>query len=187
MTASRTAARLLSCFPRSWRARYGEELQALVVDMSDGERVPWRTRADLMRAGGREHLRAAGLQNDGTPDSRVRGGASLALWAWAFFVFAGAIVQKTSEHWQQSLPESHPLVTIAFDVLIGTAALASALVLAGIVVASPSLVRLLRAGGWCRINRSIRTAAMATVTVIAATAGLVLWALRLTAHQRAGA
>lgn len=187
MTPSRTAARLLRCFPRSWRARYGEELQALVVDMSDGRRVPWRTRADLMRAGGREHLRAAGLQNDGTPDSRIRGGASLVLWAWALFVFAGAVVQKTSEHWRQSLPQSHPLATIAFDVLIGTAGLASVLVLAGIVVALPSLVRLLRAGGWCRIHRTVRTAAMATVVVIAATVGLVLWAHSLTAHQRAGA
>jgi hypothetical protein len=178
---------LLCCFPRSWRARYGEELQALVVDMSDGRRVSWRTRGDLVRAGGGERLRAAGLRNDGTPDDRVRGGASLVLWAWALFAFAGAVVQKTSEHWQQALPGSHPLATIAFDVLTATAALASVLVLAGIAATSPSLRRLLREGGWSRIQSGIVTASIATVVVIAATVGLVLWAHRLTAHQRAGA
>jgi hypothetical protein len=187
VSASRTAARLLRCFPRTWRARYGEELQALVVDMSDGRRVSWRTRADLVRAGGREQLRAAGLANDGTPDGQVRGGASLVLWAWAWFVFAGAVVQKTTEHWQSSLPESHPLATIAFDVLIATAALASVLVLAGIALALPSLHRLLRQGGWGHIQRKIRTASIATVILIAATVGLVLWAHGLTARQRSGA
>jgi hypothetical protein len=187
VTASRTAARLLRCFPRTWRARYAEELEALVVDMSDGRRVSWRTRADLVRAGGREQLRAAGLGSDGTPDAQVRGGVSLVLWAWALFVFAGAVVQKTSEHWQSSLPGSHPLATIAFDVLIGTAVLASVLVLAGIAVALPSLRRLLRKGGWSCIHRRIRTASIATVILIAATVGLVLWAHGLTAHQRAGA
>jgi hypothetical protein len=187
VSASRSAARLLRCFPRTWRARYGDELQALVVDMSDGGRVSWRTRADLIRAGAREQLRAAGLHNDGTPDARVRRGASLVLWAWALFVFAGAVVQKTSEHWQQALPGSHPLATIAFDVLIATAAVASVLVLAGIAVASPSLRRLLRDGGWSRIQRGIVTASITTVILIAATVGLVLCAHSLTAHQRAGA
>jgi hypothetical protein len=187
MSASRTAARLLRCFPPTWRARYGDELQALVVDMSDGGRVPWRTRADLVRAAGREQVRAAGLRNDGTPDARIRGGASLVLWAWALFVFAGAVVQKTSEHWQQALPGNHPLATVAFAALIATAALASVLVLAGIAVASPSLRRLLREGGWSRIQRGIVTASIATAVAIAATVGLVLWAHSLTAHQRAGA
>jgi hypothetical protein len=187
VSASRTAAWLLRCFPRSWRARYGEELQALVVDMSDGRRVCWRTRVDLVGAGGRERLRAAGLGSGGTPDTRVRWGASLVLWAWALFVFAGAVVQKTSEHWQSSLSGSHPLATIAFDVLVATAALAGVLVLAGIAVALPSLRHLLANGDWCRVHRGIRTASIATVILIASTAGLVLWAHGLTAHQRAGA
>jgi hypothetical protein len=181
------AAWLLRCFPRAWRARYGEELQALVVDMSDGRKVSWRTRADLVEAGVRERLRAAGLGSDGRPDAQVRGGAGLVLWAWAMFVFAGAVVQKTSEHWQSSVPGSHLLATSAFDVLIATAAVASLLVLVGIAVALPSLRRLLHSDGWYHIHQGIRTASIATLILIAATVGLVLWAHGLSAHQRAGA
>lgn len=187
MSAARTAGRLLRCYPRRWRSRYGEELQALVVDMSDGGRVSWRMRADLACAGLRQRLRAAGVGADGTPDAQARGGAGLVLWAWALFVFAGALVQKTSEHWQQGLPGGHRVASVAFDVLIGVAVLASLLVLAGIALAAPSLLRLLGDGGWPRIRRRIRTAGVATVIVIAATVGLVLRAHGLSAHQRAGA
>jgi hypothetical protein len=36
------ASGLLRLYPAAWRARYGEELQALLVESSAGGRVPWR-------------------------------------------------------------------------------------------------------------------------------------------------
>jgi hypothetical protein len=112
----------------------------------------------------------------------------MVLWAWAVFVIAGAIVRKTSEHWEQALPSGgHALATTAFDALIGAALLASASVLIGIAVATPSLHRLMRAGGWPGIRSRIRAAGVATLVLVAATVGLVLWAHGLDAQQRAGA
>lgn len=188
MNASRTAARLLRCYPAPWRLRYGDELRALIVDMSDGGPVPWRTRADVIRAGGRERLRGLGLSGDGNPDVRVRGGASLVLWAWTLFAFAGAIVQKTSEHWQQAIPSrGHAGPSAAFAALTVVAVAAAVLVLAGIAVALPSLIRLVRDDGWPRIRRQVRIAGAATLILLGATIGVVIWAHGLTGHQRDGA
>lgn len=187
MSAARTAHRLVHAYPGWWRARYGKELEALVVDMSGGRRVSWRTRADVITAGGRERLRRSGVGPERSPEERARGGASLVLWAWALFVFAGAVVQKSSEHWQQALPAGgHQLATVAFDVLIEAAIAVAALVLAGIAVALPSTARLIGGGGWETVRSSVLRAALLTAVVIAALLGLVLWAHGLSGHQRNG-
>ncbi len=144
MNPARTTTRLLRLYPRSWRLRYGDELEALILDMSGPQRVPWRIRADVAVSGGRERLRAAGLGGD-SADARVRGGASLVLWAWALFVVAGTIVQKTSEHWRHALPSgSHTAATVAFGSLIGVAIAAAVIVVAGIALTLPALGRFLR-------------------------------------------
>jgi hypothetical protein len=186
MSAARTTARLLRLYPASWRDRYGDELETLILDMSGSERVPWRVRADVALAGGREQLRGAGLGGD-SPDARVRGGAGLVLWAWALFVLAGMIVQKTSEHWQQALPAGgHITATVAFDSLVGVAIAAAALVLAGIALTLPALGRFLVAGGWAQIRRPVIRAATITAVLIIATIGLVVWAHGLSARDRQG-
>jgi hypothetical protein len=186
MSPARTAARLLRLYPASWRVRYGDELETLILDMSGSERVPWRIRADVAVAGGRERLRAAGLGGD-SPDARVRGGACLVLWAWALFVVAGAIVQKTSEHWQQALPTGgHTAATLAFGSLIGVAIVAAVLVVAGIALTVPALMRFVRAGGWARIRRHVTRAVAITVILVTATIGLVAWAHGLTPRDRQG-
>jgi hypothetical protein len=186
MSPARMAARLLRLYPVSWRVRYGDELETLILDMSGGDRVPWRIRTDVAVAGGRERLRAAGLGGD-SPDARVRGGAGLVLWAWALFVVAGAIVQKTSEHWQQVLPAgSHTTATVAFGGLIGVAIAAAALVVAGIALTLPALRRLVRDGGWAQIRRPVTRAVAITAVFIAATIGLVAWAHGLSPRDRQG-
>jgi hypothetical protein len=186
MSAARTAARLLRLYPANWRARYGDELQTLILDMSGSERVPGRVRADVALAGGRERLRAAGLGGD-SPDARVRGGAGLVLWAWALFVVAGMIVQKTSEHWQQALPAGrHTAATLAFGSLIGVALAAAVLVLAGIAPTLPALRRFLDAGGWVQIRRPVMQAAVISAVFVVATIGLVVWAHGLTPRDRQG-
>jgi hypothetical protein len=175
---------LVRLYPAAWRARYGAELEALIAEASAGGRVPWRTRADVVRAAARE--RAHALLGGSAPD-RVRASASVVLWAWAAFVVAGIGVQKYAEHWQSATPSgSRALPGAAFDALAVTAAVGSALVLGGIAATLPRLLEFLRGGGWPRIRRPV-TAALALATVLVpATIGLVLWAHRLTEAQRNG-
>jgi hypothetical protein len=186
MSAARTAARLMRLYPPSWRARYGEELEALILEMSAGRRVPWRMRADVAGAGGRERLRGLGLGGDGSPRARARGGAALVLWAWALFVLAGAIVQRTSEHWDTAVPGTHALASRAFDGLLGVAVVASVLVLAGIGLSLGALLRFLREGGWLQIRSAVIVAGLMTALLVAATVVLVVWAHGLTPRDRQG-
>jgi len=181
VSASRTSGLLLRLYPLEWRARYGEELEALIVESCGGGRVPWRVRVDVARAGGRERLRAAGLAGDGAPGDQVRDGALVVLCAWALFVVAGAGVQKFSEHWQDATPmASRALPAAAFAGLVIAAVCGSVLVLAGVASAAPSLAAFLRGGGWPAIRRRVVTAAALTGVAIAASVGLVVWAHELT-------
>lgn len=186
MSAARTSARLLRLYPSRWRERYGEELEGLIVEASGGGHVPWRTRLDVAISGVRERKRAASL-GGGSPADRLRGGALLVLCAWALFVVGGMIVGKLSEHWQDAVPAgSGGVAGTAFAVLLGCASLASALVLAGAACAVPAFVRFLRRGGWSQIRASALGSLAVTAVVVAATAGLALWAGGLDAHQREG-
>ncbi len=180
MSIDRTAERLLQWYPARWRQRYGEELAGLLVDMSDGRRLPWRLRADVAAAGARERLRGPRI---GDP----RGGGRMVLWAWAIFVLAGMIVAKTSEHWKLALPKGgHPVASLAFVALTALAAATALLVLAGIALTVPRLVTFLRSGGWPRIRRPILAATALTILLAVSTAGLATWAHGLTSRERNG-
>jgi hypothetical protein len=187
MSADRTGRRLLRLYPPGWRARYGEELEALIVEASGGERVPWRTRADVARAAARERAAAAGLGDGGAPGERVRGGVLLVLCAWALFVAGGLVVQRTSEHWQAVTPAAdRALPSAAFAVLVGAAACGSVLVVAGAALALPSLIAFLRGGGWPQIRSRVIAATVVSEAAVVATVGLVAWASTLSAHERNG-
>ena len=141
---------------------------------ADGRATGWRVRADLLRSAARERLRG-GRRDD--PSPRLRGGASLVLWAWALFVLAGAIVAKTSEHWRSALP-GHPSspANAAFVGLTAVAIAAAVLVAAGIALTLPAASRLLRDGGWRRIRARALIAMTLTIAAVAATIVLVAWA-----------
>ncbi len=176
---------LLALYPAAWRRRYGDELDALIVDMhADGRDTGWRVRIDVVRAAVRERLHSG---RRGEPSRRIRGGASLVLWAWAVFVLAGAIVAKTSEHWQRSW-SGHPASTaeIAFAGLTVAAVTAAVLVAAGIALTLPAATRFLREGGWSRIRLRTLIAVALTVAAVAATVALVAWAHRLSVVDRNG-
>ena len=188
MSGARTRALLLRCYPPAWRARYGEELEALIVESSGGRSMSWRIGLDIALAGGRERLRSSGLTGDAVPPGeRSRAGSLLVLCAWVLFVVAGFAVQKTSEHWQSATPASSQGLPVgAFDALVVAAALGSALVLAGIACVCPSLVAWMRGGGWREIRAVVLRAALVTVPTMAATVALVVWAHRLSSGQRSG-
>jgi hypothetical protein len=171
---------LLALYPAAWRRRYGDELDALILDMdADGRNTGTRMRVDLMRAAARERLRA------GDPSRQVRGGASLVLWAWALFVIGGAILAKTSEHWQQALPGASA-AHVAFSVLKVVAFAGSAAVAAGIAITLPSAWRLLRSGGWARIRARGLLALLLSAGLVAATIAISTWAHGLSSAQRNG-
>jgi hypothetical protein len=187
VSASRTSRLLVRLYPAGWRERYGDELEALIVESSDGRRVPWRVRLDVMRAGARERLRAAKLNGDGTPGDQVRGGVLWVLCAWALFVVGLLGMEKFAEHWRETTPIGDRGVPSAASAVVVSAALvAGALVLMGVGFALPAVTAFLRAGGWAEIRRRLLSAGRLTGVAVAATAALVIWAGDLTPRQRDG-
>jgi hypothetical protein len=188
VSGARTHRLLLRTYPPAWRARYGEELAALMSDTSGQGRVPWRTWLDVALAGTRERLRAAGVAGDALPPSaRSRAGSILVLCAWALFVVGGLAVQRVSEHWQAATPAGDRAVpSAAFTALTVAAAIGTALMLAGAACALPALTAFLRSGGWTALCPRCLRAAWLTAAGAAATTGLVVWAHRLTPSARNG-
>ncbi|MEO9175965.1 MAG: hypothetical protein ABI317_10680, partial [Gaiellales bacterium] len=187
MSSSRSARALLRLYPPAWRARYGAELEELLVQTAGGD-VSARAGLDLVRSAARERLRSAGLAGDGLPPGeRARGGTLLVLWAWIVFVLAGLAVQRRSEHWQTGTPaHDRALPAGAFDALQIGAVIGSAIVLAAIAVALPGLVRLIRAGRWPEIRRWIVLSTSVSAIAIVAFGALVRFAHGLDQQQRNG-
>ena len=188
MSGARTRRWLVRLYPVTWRARYGEELDALIVEASGGGPVPWRMRFDLALAAARQHaheLRTGGAGR--SPHERARAGAVLVLWAWMLFVLAGIGVQKLSEHWQTSVAEAdRTLPAAAFDGLVAGAAIATAIVVVGAALLIPSVIAFGRSGRLVEIRRS--AARSAALTVVAASLAVVVIARahQLTASERNG-
>jgi hypothetical protein len=177
------AGMLLLLYPAAWRRRYGDELDALIVDMqADRGRERWRIRADLIASAIRVRL-----QGPGDAGRRIVSGGSLVLWAWALFVLAGAIVAKTSEHWQRVLPgHAGPAARVAFDGLTVAAIGSAALVAAGITLTLPATGRFLRDGGWPRVRTRALAAVALTAGVVPALVAISAWAHGLTDAERNG-
>jgi hypothetical protein len=179
----------LRWYPRSWRARYGEELVALLDDEYDG-RLPILVQLGLVTGGIRQWIRQSGLAGDSrSAADGVRAGALLVLAAWGAFVIAGAGLAKFSEHFDEALPHSvstHHLADIAFTVLQTVAAVASILVVVGALFAFPALLRYLRAGGWPSLRGHVLRALACSGLTVAVTVPLLEWAHHLTTHQRNG-
>ncbi len=186
MSAARTGARLLRAYPRGWRERYGAELEALIAEANEGGRVSMATRLDVVRAGLGERVRAAGLRPEGSPRQRARAEVLRVLCAWALFAFAGLVVAKFSEHWQGAVHGGGSLARVAFVAILAGAGCGSALVLAGIAIAVPAFLRLLRAGGWGKVRGPLLVSVLVAGALAAATAGLALWSGSLNADQRNG-
>ena len=187
--SARARALLLRCFPPAWRARYGSELELLIVASHEEGAPRWRTAADVPGAGARERMRAWGLAGDGgSAEEEARSGVLLVLGSWALLTLGGAGVQKFSEHWEEITPgPSRALPAGAFEGLVLAGALGSALLATGMLLALPRLAARLRTGGWARLRGPALRTVAASVVLILATAGLAAWAHGLTNAQRNGA
>jgi hypothetical protein len=186
--SERQARLLLWLYPRAWRARYSEELLALLTELREGESTPARMRRDVVRTALAERLRVAGFGAGAPPATRARSGALLVLCAWMLFAVAGARVQKFSEHWQGATSRSaRGVPAVAFHILEAAAAFGGALVLAGVALALPRAVGYIRSGGWPVVRRAVLRASALTAVAIGATAALAVWAQQIDTTQRNGA
>jgi hypothetical protein len=134
MSAERRAARLLRCYPRAWRNRYGDEFAALLLaEFTERPRSVSRT-VDVVCGGLLARVRTAGLA--GPPLERERQlRASLGALAVALAVFAVAGVALWSQltiGWQWSAPASGATRT---GMVLMTAAVGAIVVLALLAVA----------------------------------------------------
>jgi len=179
---------LIRWYPATWRARYGEELTALLHDVHGMSDVPLREKLSLATRGSLERARSSGLLGSGSDKAdQTRAGALLVLWGWALFMVAGAIVQKFSEHWEVITPAIHRSVaTGAFDVIQGAGEIGVVLVLAAAAVSIPGLVRLIGAGEWSEIRTPVLRALLAVGVAGAATLAVVAWAHSLPRHSLNG-
>ncbi len=177
----------LRWYPPSWRARYGNELIALLDDEYGGH-PPALVHFGLVTGGLRQRARQSGLTGDSAPAADgVRAGALLVLAAWTAFVIAGVSFAKFSEHFDEALPHSmgaHRVPDLALTVLQTVAGVASILVVAGALLAVPTFVRYLRADGWSSVRGHFLRALACTGLAVAVTVPLLVWAHHLTPHQR---
>ena len=106
-TAHRRARRLVRCYPRAWRARYGEEFtQLLVDDMAERPRSLTRT-ADVLRGGLLVRLARAGLAGDALAEPREQmrtGLITVGVAATAFLAIGVALWSQLTIGWQWSAP-----------------------------------------------------------------------------------
>ena len=190
MTATRSnRTGLLRWYPKAWRDRYGDELDALLEDHLGGRRPTIGLHLAMARAGLREHGHHTGLLGDARPPAeQVRSGSLLVLVAWAVFVVAGASFVKLSEHFGASVPTGSRAVPFRSFTTVQVAAVTGAVLVAlGALAAVPSLVAFLSHGGWPVVRAPFLRACAGSVVAIAATLGLAGWAHSLSSAQRNGA
>jgi hypothetical protein len=134
MSAERRAARLLRCYPRAWRSRYGDEFAALLLaELTERPRSISRT-LDVVCGGLLARVRTAGLAGPPLEHERQLR-ASLGALAGALAVFAVAGVALWSQltiGWQWSAPASGATRT---GMLLMTASVCAITVLALLAVA----------------------------------------------------
>ena len=180
--------RLLRWYPRAWRERYGEEFLALLDDELAGARAPLTFRVKVALSGLREHGYASGVVGaSASVEARRRGGSLLVLVAWAGMVVGGAALAKSAEHFATAMPvSSRAGAQLAYDVVVAAGVVGTLLVGLGALLAVPTVVRMLRRGGWSRVRPAVSRALAASALGALAMTGLGLWAHRLSALQRNG-
>ncbi len=177
---------LLRWYPARWRARYGDELAAMIDDDLEGRPPTMRYRLSIARSGLNEQMRDAGLVGDsGSPVDRARGGALMVLCAFALFVIPGVAFAKISEHWDESIHQGRRhLPAVSYNLVASLAGACAFAVAVAAVALLPLFMQFLRSGGWPAIRRRVWWAVKCLLTTGAAIGGLAIWAQHLTNHQR---
>ncbi|MGB8196466.1 MAG: hypothetical protein WCF25_05615 [Acidimicrobiales bacterium] len=188
MRAHHDRDRVLRWYPTRWRSRYEEEFLAYLDDRYGQSRLPRSARFSIAFAGVRERGRESGLIGDRVPAATQRKtGALVVLVAWSIMIIGGAVLQKSSEHFNSSLPtHSQFFARLAFDTTAAAGIVGCLFVLAGAAAAIPAFARHLRVATWSGVRRGTTVPVVATAILIAAIGGLSVWAHQLNAAQRNG-
>jgi hypothetical protein len=143
--AERHAGRLLRCYPRAWRERYGEEFAALLMEeWSERPRCARRT-VDVVASGLVARLSGAGMTG-GSLDSAAQARASLAALVCtlaAFLALGVSMWAQLTIGWQWSAPDTTG-TSIAVVIMTGAVIVFAAL---AAVAAAPVVWTVLRALG----------------------------------------
>jgi MFS family permease len=188
MSGTSRFERMIRWYPPSWRARYGEEMVALLEDTHGTGAAPWRERLAIARAGSIERARSAGLLGDSaSPNERVRAGSLLVLCAWAFFMLAGGIFAKFTEQWSAATPRTDRwLPSDGYGAVQWAGIVGVVVVLAAALIVLPAFLRLIRQEGWAAVRTPMIRALLAVAVTTGFTVGVVIWAHRLSPHDRNG-
>ena len=177
---------IMRWYPKSWRARYGEGLTALLEDTHGDKALSWKLRSSIARAGLVERARDAGfVAGTSSANDRLRVGSQLVLSGWVLFMVAGAMFAKFTEHYSAATPlASRSLANASYGAVQWAGGVGMVVVaLAGLFVV-PVIVRHLRLNSWRSIRRPLLCCGVAlgvaTVLIIAT----ALRAHSLSAHQR---
>jgi hypothetical protein len=177
--------RIVRRYPRQWRARYGEELTALLEDTYGSGPVPLRQRVSLVRGAFVEHLRGSAFTPGPRRESRVRSGALIVLCGWAVFMVAGSAFAKYFEHWDLATPAAARRVPAdAITILTFAAVIAVTLIALGAVAVVGPVARAIRSQGWGDLGRAMLVAGSLLVLAAVATGGAVLLAHSQTSTER---
>ena len=180
--------RLLRWYPAHWRARYGEELLALMEDTYGEAGIPLSSRLAIMWAGAAEHLR--GLRSGSHEESsgeKVRSGSLLVLCGWLLVVVAGSAFAKMTEHWITATPEGdRRLPGDAYDAVQVAAVVGLVVIVVAATIALPATWRFLRGDGWHTVLRPVGRALLTSFTTGLLTIGMVVWSHHLGPAQHNG-
>jgi hypothetical protein len=117
----RRVALLVLAYPKSWRARYGDEFAELLLAEFTEQPRRWRRTANVVWSGWLARLTSAGLTGHPLPPAQ-QARASLASFgcaAAAFLVFGGAIWAQLTIGWQWSAPSTSATVAAMIVMTLG--------------------------------------------------------------------
>ena len=181
-------AQLLRWYPPLWRSRYGAEFEALLEDTYGDAPVPWRDRLSIEKNGALERAREIGIVGTtANANARLLAGSQLVLCGWALFVVAGAIFAKFTEHWSGATPSNRRVLPGFSVATVQWAGIAGVLLVLGATAfVLPSIIRLIKKGGWQCVRRPVIREIVALSISIALTFGVALRARSMNYHQRNG-
>lgn len=163
--AERHADRLLRCYPRVWRDRYGDELAALLADDIADRPLSWRRDLDVVRAGLRARLAACGLAG-GPLESRSAAAVVAAFAAVVFVASALSIWTQLADGWLTVRPDT---VAVAISLTALSTWLCGLLVVSAAfaLLLAASVVRAFRSGYAGQLRRPLATMGVSVAVLVA--------------------
>ncbi len=189
-THERLLLGVLRLYPHTWRERYSDELAELTAaQLADANRMG-RVRIwfNVIRCGAA--IRIRGLGSEANPEvvqQRARSGLFAVISAWTAFVFAGLMLAKLSEPWASGVPGTDTRIAkLAMDAVMATAVIVGSVLIAGIAIAIPTMIKQTRGATLRLIKRPLSVALITSAIAVVFMVGLVVWAHSLNDAARNG-